>query len=62
MFRFRYIDNSNYTPPGHSVRVQPEADPAHSDEEEGGDVVLQDVMPDLPPQDEVQHQRAELAA
>ena len=49
MFRFRYIDNSNYTPPGHSVRVQPEADPAHSDEEEGGDVVLQDVMTDLTP-------------
>ena len=50
-----------FSPPGNSVGVEPEADPAHGHQEEGGDVVLQDVVTDLPPQNEVQHKSAEFA-
>ena len=45
-------------PAGHGVGIQPEGDPAHADQEDGGDVVLQVVLPCLPPHDEVDKQRA----
>ena len=47
-------------PARHRVGVQPEADPGHADQQQRGDIVLQDVLTNLTAQYKVHHQSAKV--